>query len=176
MHDSTGTDQDRNDQDLTMDAAAAAAIMAEASDRARRTLEPDHHVFYTVRGAIWILGYGAVWLTVRGQHPFRGPNPGAYAAVVLITAVAAVVTVGQIQSETGLRGLSVLCLVVPTSCRCWPAKRRRARDGLGGGRARGRPGVPAGGRRSGRRRERETADDRRTSTRSSTPPPGCASW
>jgi hypothetical protein len=108
MQDGTGTDQGMNDQDLTMDAAAAAAIMAEASDRARRRLQPDHRVIYAVRGAIWILGYGIIWLTVRGQHPFHGLNPGAYAAVVLISAVAVVFAVGQAQAETGLRGLSVL--------------------------------------------------------------------
>jgi hypothetical protein len=38
--------------------------MAEASDRARRRLQPDHRAIYAVRGAIWILG--------RGAH--RGPG------------------------------------------------------------------------------------------------------
>jgi hypothetical protein len=108
MQDGTGTDQDMNDQDLNMDAADAAAIIAEASDRARRRLDPDHRVFYAVRGTLWILGYGVIWLGVRGQHPFHGPNAGAYAAVVLIAAVVAVLTIGQARAETGLRGLSVL--------------------------------------------------------------------
>ena len=40
MQDGTGTDQGMNDQNLTMDAADAAAIMAQANDRARRALEP----------------------------------------------------------------------------------------------------------------------------------------
>ena len=108
MQDGTSTDQDMNDQDLTMDPAAAAAIMAEASDRARRRLQPNLPAFYAVRGAIWILGYGLIWLSVRGQHPFHGPNAGGYAALVLITAVAVGLTAGQVQAETGLRGLSVL--------------------------------------------------------------------
>lgn len=108
MQDSTGTDQDMNDQDLTMDAAAAAAIMADASDRARRRLQFNRPGIYAVRGVIWILGYGLVWLAVRGQHPFQGPNPGAYAAVILILAVAVALTVGGVQAETGLHGLTVL--------------------------------------------------------------------
>jgi hypothetical protein len=108
MQDRTGTDHDMNDQDLTMDAAAAAAIMAEASDRARRRLQPSHRVLYAVRGTIWILGYGIIWLAVRGQHPFHGPNPGGYAAVALIAAVAVVLTLGLARAETGLRGPSVL--------------------------------------------------------------------
>jgi hypothetical protein len=82
--------------------------MAEASDRARRRLQPNLPAFYAVRGAIWILGYGLIWLAVRGQHPFHGPNAGGYAALVLITAVAVGLTAGQVQAETGLRGLSVL--------------------------------------------------------------------
>jgi hypothetical protein len=110
MQDGTGTDQDMNDQDLNMDAGAAAAIMAEASDRARRTLEPDHRVIYLVWGALWFLGDGITWLAARGQHPFHGPDAGAYAAEVLIASAAAMITVGQARAETGLRGQSMLRL------------------------------------------------------------------
>lgn len=108
MQDGTGTDQNLNDQDLNMDAAAAAAIMADASDRAKRRLLPNRRAIYAARGAIWILGYGIVWLAVRGQHPFHGPNAGGYAALVLISAGAVVLTMGQAQAETGLRGQTVL--------------------------------------------------------------------
>jgi hypothetical protein len=61
-----------NYQDLNMDPADAAAIMAEASDRARRRLQPDHRVSFTVWGLLWFLGYGIWWLAVRGQHPLPG--------------------------------------------------------------------------------------------------------
>jgi hypothetical protein len=91
-----------------MDAAAAAAIMTEATDRARRRFEPDHRVIYAVWGPIWLLGYGTTWLAVRGQHPFHGLNPGAYAALVLISVAVSMITVGQARAETGLRGRSVL--------------------------------------------------------------------
>jgi hypothetical protein len=109
MQDSTGTDRNK-DQDLTMDPADAAAIMAEASDRAKRRFDPDHRVVYAVWGPLWILGYGGTWLAVRGQHPFHGPNPGAFAVTVLIASAAAMITVGQARAETGLRGRSVLSL------------------------------------------------------------------
>src|ERR1700678_1331178 len=107
MHDGIGTDQDMNDQDLTMGAADAAAIMADAGDRARRRLEPDHRVIYLVWGPLWILGYGLTWLTVRGQHPLHGPNPGAYAATVLIAAAAALITVVQARAETGAAAAAI---------------------------------------------------------------------
>src|SRR5580658_6393784 len=109
MQDSTGTDRNK-DQDLTMDPADAAAIMAEASDRAKRRFDPDHRVVYAVWGPLWVLGYGGTWLAVRGQHPFHGPNPGAFAVTVLIASAAAMITVGQARAETGLRGRSVLSL------------------------------------------------------------------
>jgi hypothetical protein len=103
MNDGTGTDQGMN-----MNAADAAAIMAEADARARHVLRPDHRVLFLVWGIIWFVGDGVTWLAVRGQHPFQGPNPGAYAAMVLLTVLVAVASVGQARAETGVRGLSVL--------------------------------------------------------------------
>jgi hypothetical protein len=103
MNDGTGTDQEVN-----MNAAAAAAIIAEADARARRTLRPDHRVTLVVWGLIWFLGDGLMWLLVRGQHPYHGPNPGGYAALVLLAVLVALATVGQARAESGVRGLSVL--------------------------------------------------------------------
>ena len=138
MNDGTGTDQGMN-----MNAADAAAIIAEADARARRTLRPDHRVTFLVWGVIWFLGYGLMWLAVRGQHPYHGPNPGGYAATVLLAVLVALAAVGQARAETGVRGLSVL--------RRW-AFFLSVLAGLGGGvRDRGRAGPggrePAGGRR-----------------------------
>jgi len=91
-----------------MNAAAAAAIIAEADARARHTLQPDHRVVFLVWGVIWFLGDGLTWLAVRGQHPYQGPNPGGYAAVVLLTVLVALASVSQSRAESGVRGLSVL--------------------------------------------------------------------
>jgi hypothetical protein len=76
MQDGTGTDQDMNDQDLAMDPAAAAAIMAEASDRARRRLEPNHRVLLLVFGPVWFLGDGIEWLGPGGSTPSTGRTRG----------------------------------------------------------------------------------------------------
>ena len=103
MNDGTGTDQEMN-----MNAADAAAIMAQADARARRTLRPDHRVTFLVWGLIWFAGNGLMWLAVRGQHPYHGPNPGGYAATVLLVVVVALASVGQARAETGVRGPSVL--------------------------------------------------------------------
>ena len=103
MNDGTGTDQEMN-----MNAAAAAAIIAEADARARRTLRPDHRVTLLAWGLIWFLGDGLMWLLVRGQHPYHGPNPGGYAAVVLLTVLVALASVGQARAESGVHGPSVV--------------------------------------------------------------------
>ena len=103
MNDGTGTDQGMN-----MDAAAAAAIIAEAGSRARRTLQPDHRVTFLVWGVIWFLGDGLMWLAVRGQHPYHGPDPAGYAVTVLLAVLASVAAVGSARAESGVRGPSVL--------------------------------------------------------------------
>jgi hypothetical protein len=103
MNDSTGTDQGMN-----MNAADAAAIMAEAGARARRTLRPDHRVTLTLYGVIWFLGDGLMWLLVSGKHRYHGVNSGGYAATVLLSVLVSLTTAGQVQAETGLRGLSVV--------------------------------------------------------------------
>ena len=48
-----------------------------------------------------------MWLAVRGQRPFHGPNPGAFAAVTLL-ANGAAATVAQARAEWGVGGLSAL--------------------------------------------------------------------
>jgi hypothetical protein len=108
MQDSTGTDRDMNDQDVTMDAADAAAIMAEASDRARRRFEPDHRGTFIAWGVIWFVGDGITWLVVRHQHPFHGPNAVTFAVTSLVAAVIAMASVSSARAETGVRGRSVL--------------------------------------------------------------------
>jgi hypothetical protein len=103
MSDGTGTDQEMN-----MNAAAAAAIIAEADARARRTLRPDHRATFLAWGLIWFIGDGLMSLLVRGQHPYHGPNPGGYAAVVLLTVLVALASVGQARAESGVHGPSVV--------------------------------------------------------------------
>jgi hypothetical protein len=104
MSDGTGTG---TDQGMNMNASDAAAIMAEADARARHVLRPDHRVSFVVWGVIWFIGDGLMWLAVRNQHPYHGPNPGGYAAVVLVTVLVSLASVGQARAETGVRGGSV---------------------------------------------------------------------
>jgi len=103
MNDSAGTGESTD-----MDPAAAAAIISEAGGRARDTFQPRRRVTFTIWGVLYIFGYGVIWLLTRGQHPFRGPMPATFAAISLIAVFAALATVEQARSETGLRGLSAI--------------------------------------------------------------------
>ena len=59
-----------------MAAAEAAVIMADADQRARRQFQVSHRVTFTVWGLGLLLGYGSMWLTVRGRRmtPRAGPR------------------------------------------------------------------------------------------------------
>jgi hypothetical protein len=100
--------KDDTDEGTGMDAADAAAIIAEAGDRARNRLRPGHRARFTVWGLLYIFGYGATWLLFHGQHPVRGPQPATFAVATLIALAAMLASVEQVGSETGVRGPSAV--------------------------------------------------------------------
>lgn len=103
MTDRAGTGEGTN-----MDAAAAAAIIADAGGQARNRLRPGHRVRFAAWGLVYIFGYGVVWLLVRGQQPFRGPAPATFATIALLAVAVSLISVEQTRSETGVRGLSAV--------------------------------------------------------------------
>ena len=76
-------------EDQEMSAREAAAIVQDARTRARRELVISAPAVYTAWGLVWVIGYGAMWLSVRGQHPYRGPSGVSIAAVFVLAAFAA---------------------------------------------------------------------------------------
>jgi hypothetical protein len=59
------------------------------------------------RAAVILLGYGALWFSVRDQHPYTGPSgatiAAVYAAVIVVVAVSAKVLR---RATAGVRGPS----------------------------------------------------------------------
>ncbi len=108
MNEDTGTDRaDTNADDDQLDVHAAAAIMADARERALRELRASYPLLFTVWGLFILIGYGVLWLSVRGQHPYTGPTPAALLVLTLLLAagaVTAVITVGR--AFTGVGGAS----------------------------------------------------------------------
>ena len=69
-------------------------------------------------GLVVLVGYGALWLSVRGQHPFHGPTVPAVVTLVALFVAAAVYTVWAADRASGgvggppvlQRGIFVLAL------------------------------------------------------------------
>jgi hypothetical protein len=56
------------------DPQQAAALLDQATQQARRQLEPSPPWLLAVRAVLALAGYGAIWLSVRGQHPYLHPT------------------------------------------------------------------------------------------------------
>jgi hypothetical protein len=95
-------------EDQDMSVQEAAAVVQDARARARKELVISAPFVYTAWGLVWLLGYGAMWLSVRGQHPYRGPSGVSIAAVFVLAAfaVAAVLVIAS-KAVAGIDGRSV---------------------------------------------------------------------
>jgi hypothetical protein len=75
------------DEETTMDARSAAAIMRDADERAKRELSPNGLAIFAGWALAFLLCNGIIWLAVHGQRPYSGPPGwalGVVAALVLI--------------------------------------------------------------------------------------------
>ncbi len=99
------TGPDAGDDEL--DPRRALAIVADARDRALRELRASYPLVFTVWGLVLLIGFGVIWLSVRGQHPYTGPSPLALVVLTLLLAVGAVTTVVTVgRAVTGIGGVS----------------------------------------------------------------------
>jgi hypothetical protein len=77
------------------DARAAATLIEQTKRQAQRQFDLRPPLLTLLRAAVILAAYGAVWLSVRGQHPYKGPNGAAlaavYGAVVIVIVVSAAV-------------------------------------------------------------------------------------
>jgi hypothetical protein len=90
-----------------MSVQEAAAVVRDARTHARKELVISAPLVYAAWGLVWLLGYGAMWLSARGQHPYRGPSGVSMAAVfVLAGFAAAAVLVIASRAVAGIDGRS----------------------------------------------------------------------
>src|SRR5882757_11191988 len=52
----------------------AAALLDQTTQQARRKLAPSPPWLLAIRAIAVLAALGGIWLTVRGQHPYRGPT------------------------------------------------------------------------------------------------------
>ena len=96
-----------DDSDEELDLSRAAAIMQEARERALRELRARYPVVFVTWGLVLVIGYGAMWLSVLGQHPYTGPAPWSLLVLTLLLAAGAVITVIIVgRALTGVGGAS----------------------------------------------------------------------
>jgi hypothetical protein len=92
-----------------MDAQDAAVIMWEARERARRELTVKRPVIFASWALVYLIGYGAVWLSVRGQQPFHAPAGWALGLLTLLALLALAVTAAVTdRAASGVGGVSAL--------------------------------------------------------------------
>ena len=85
----------------------AAVIMGEARERARHELTVKRPAIFVSWALVYLLGYGVVWLSVRGQRPFHAPAGWALALLALLAVVALGVTAQLTDRATsGVGGVS----------------------------------------------------------------------
>ncbi len=64
------------DDDDGLDPREAARLLAQTEREARRQFNLSPLWINAVMGAMILVAYVSLWLSTRGQHPYRGPNLG----------------------------------------------------------------------------------------------------
>ncbi|HEX4832116.1 MAG TPA: hypothetical protein VH478_13615 [Trebonia sp.] len=83
----------------------AAALLDQATRRARRQFEPAQPWLLAIRAILVLAALGAVWLSVRGQHPYKGPGAWALLIVAAFVIVNYAATVAvRARATAGIRG------------------------------------------------------------------------
>jgi len=96
-----------NDGD-EMDPREAARLLAQAEREVRRQFDLSPPWITALGGGVILVAYGALWLSVRGQHPYTGPSLGAIAIVYGALVVSMAVTVKVYRRATaGVKGPAV---------------------------------------------------------------------
>src|SRR5580700_4915470 len=93
----------------TFDPQQAAALLSQTTEQARRQLEPSPPWLLATRAVMVLLACGTAWLTVRGQHPYRGPTAAAIPVLVAFIIINFTATVAVRRRATaGVRGRTQL--------------------------------------------------------------------
>ena len=91
-----------------LDPREAARLLAQTERDAKRQFNLSPPWITAFMGAVILVGYGALWLSTRGQHPYSGPSAGAIVLVYAAVAVSIAVSAKLYQRATaGVSGPSV---------------------------------------------------------------------
>jgi hypothetical protein len=89
----------------SFDPREAAALLDQTRRQARRQFEPAQPWLLAIRAVLVLAALGAVWLSVRGQHPYKGPGAWALLIVVAFVIVNYAATVAvRARATAGIKG------------------------------------------------------------------------
>ena len=89
------------------DPQEAAALLDQTARQARRQLQPSPPWLLATRAVMVLAALGAIWLSVRGQHPYRGPTAADIPVLVAFIVVNFAATVGvRHRAMAGVQGRS----------------------------------------------------------------------
>lgn len=90
-----------------MDAGEAARLLAQTQRRAQRDLDFRSPWLSLLAAVVVLVGFGVVWLSVRDQHPFKGPPAGALVVFYVLIAIRlGTVIYAQSRAGAGISGRS----------------------------------------------------------------------
>jgi hypothetical protein len=93
----------------TFDPQQAAMLLDQTRRQARRELQPTPPWLLVTRGVLVLATLGAIWLSVRGQHPYRGPTSSDVPYLVAFIVLNFAATVGMRRhAMAGVRGRTQL--------------------------------------------------------------------
>jgi hypothetical protein len=110
MNDQQQVDGTAADDEGTLDPERAAQLIEQTSQEAKRQFGYWQSPWLSLAGAaIWLAIYGTLWLSVRGQHPYKGPTGWALLIIyslIVVSAIAASVVTRPRRARQGVSGRS----------------------------------------------------------------------
>ena len=96
-----------HDEGGELDPREAATLLEQTERQAQRQFDISPPLLMLIGAAVVLVAYGAVWLSVRGQHPYSGPS-GAALAVLYMTLLVWVLVVAVVfqRATSGVGGRS----------------------------------------------------------------------
>jgi hypothetical protein len=91
--------------ETAMDLQDASEILREAQQRAQHELRISRPPAFVGWGLVYLVAYGAIWLSVRGQQPYQGPTGAALGFVTIFVLAALGLTAALVRrAVTGVGG------------------------------------------------------------------------
>ncbi len=89
------------------DPRQAAALLDQTTQQARRNFQPSPPWLLVIRAVMVLAALGAIWLSVRGQNPYRGPTGADIPVLVAFIVVNFAATVAvRSRATAGVSGRS----------------------------------------------------------------------